>query len=79
MALFIIVGVVKIFCSRLAAYRMFKVAILIGMFLTQVFVFYHLQFEALWGFGFGLLLFALNDMIDREEALIALGRLGLKS
>lgn len=66
----VLVGVFRIFKSRIGAYKLFKFAVLISIFLTQFFIFYDIQFEALYGFIFNiLLLIILDDMIEREERL----------
>jgi hypothetical protein len=55
--------------SRVAAYRWFKGAILVSLFITQVFAFYHDQFSALVGLILDLLIYlGLSYMIAREEA-----------
>jgi len=65
---FVVAGIFIIRQSRLKAYRMFKYAILISIFLTQFFVFYREQVSAVVGlFGNILILFALQYMIDEEE------------
>jgi hypothetical protein len=54
--------------SRLMAYRMFKLAMLVSIFLTQPFEFYTIQFVALFGLGFNVLgLLLANVMIARER------------
>lgn len=66
--LFIIAGVVVIRKSRLRAYQLFRTAILISLFLTQFFIFYDIQFEALIGFTINILLFVtLQNMIVWEK------------
>lgn len=66
----IIIGAVLIYKSRLLAYRMFKLSVLISIFLTQFFVFYDIQFGALWGFFINLFILSLlNGMIQRELVL----------
>jgi len=55
--------------SRLRAYIWFKRYVLINIYITQVFVFYHSQFAALGGLVWYLLLyFALHFTIMRERA-----------
>jgi hypothetical protein len=69
-AFFVLRGVVVLRRSRLAAYAMFKTSVLITLLVTQVFVFFEREFEALVGFFFYLLLLiALDYMITREQAL----------
>ncbi len=67
---FVILGVIFLFKSRLRAYNFFKIAILISLFLTQFFDFYASQFMALPGFiGNLILLEILNTMSAREKEL----------
>ncbi len=69
--LIIVVGIFVMFKSRLKSYQLFRIAILINIFLTQFFDFYNNQFEALYGFLFNLLiLITLKFMIDREKLSI---------
>lgn len=66
--LFIIAGAIVIRRSRLKAYQLFRTAILISLFLTQFFIFYDVQFEALIGFTINILLFVtLQNMILWEK------------
>jgi hypothetical protein len=66
---FVLLGVVLITRSRLAALRMFHRSILVSIFLTQVFVFYRDQWAALPILMFNLLvLAALHFAIDQETA-----------
>jgi hypothetical protein len=68
-ALFVLLGVVMIPRSRLAALRMFHRSILVSIFLTQVFVFYRDQFGALPILIFNLLvLTGLHFVLDQEAA-----------
>lgn len=68
--LFVVAGVIALKKSRLAAYRMFKIALLITLLLTEFFIFYDSQFNALYGFTLNLLLFiTLNILINQEENL----------
>lgn len=63
----VILGVIKMRTSRIEAFKLFKTSVLISLFLTQFFIFYDIQFRALWGFAFDLvLLFTLNSMINQE-------------
>lgn len=65
----IIIGIFVLFKSRLKSYQLFRIAILINIFLTQFFNFYNNQFEALYGFFFNVaVLITLNFMIDREKS-----------
>jgi len=66
-AVFVLLGVALIRQSRLRGLRMFQRAILVSIFLTQVFMFYHAQWMGLIVLAFNLLvLLALEFMIDRE-------------
>jgi hypothetical protein len=68
-AVFVIMGIIRIRRSKLFAYRMFERSVLVSIFLTQVFVFYHEQFYALVGLVFNILvLVTLRFMIGRERA-----------
>ena len=65
----IAIGLIRRPRSRVAAYRWFKGAILVSLFITQVFAFYHDQFSALIGVILDLLIYiGLSYMIAREEA-----------
>ena len=67
-AIFVLAGMVLLRKSRLAAFMMFERAILISIFLTQVFVFYEEQFGGLIGLAIDLLiLIALRFMIEMER------------
>jgi hypothetical protein len=64
----IVTGIVFMAYSRLRAYEMFHRAILVSILLTQVFVFYQLQFVALLGTLLNILiLIALRYMIAHEK------------
>jgi hypothetical protein len=54
-ALVVLLGVVRMRRSRLEAYRTFKTAILIIIFVTQFFAFYHQQLLAVFGLGVNIL------------------------
>ena len=65
---FIWVGIWFLRTSRLKAYLWFKRSVLINIYITQIFVFYHSQFAGLgWLAVFLLLYFALHFMITRER------------
>lgn len=67
--IFILWGVICLRRSRLAAFINFERAILVSIFLTQVFTFYREQFSALLGLASNLLiLVALRFMIGRERS-----------
>ena len=62
-------GALVIWRSRLQAYRMFHLALLVSILITQVFAFYEEQLVAAAGLFLQLLiLVALRFMIEREEA-----------
>ncbi len=64
---FVLLGVIAIRRSRLRGLRMFQRAILVSIFLTQVFMFYHAQWLGLAVLAFNLLvLLALEYMIEHE-------------
>jgi hypothetical protein len=66
---FIVCGILRLRRWRLAAYRLFERAMLVSIFLTQVFHFYKAQFAALLGLGVNILiLVALRYMIEQERA-----------
>lgn len=68
-ALIVIAGVVKMHSSRLEAYQLFKNAVLVQIFLVQVFLFYHAQLLALLGLAGNLVvLLVLYYMIRQEKA-----------
>jgi hypothetical protein len=68
-ALIVIAGVIKMRFSRLEAYRLLKNAVLVQIFLVQVFLFYHAQFLALLGLAGNLcVLLVLYYMINQENA-----------
>ena len=65
----VIVGVVRLPVSRLAAFLFFRRSVLISIFLTQVFSFYREQFWAVIGLGINILVWiTLRYMISREHA-----------
>ena len=62
------VGAVRLRRSRLSAYRWFLRAVLVSIFVFEVFAFYYAQFAALGSLVFDLLLYAaLSYMIGRER------------
>lgn len=78
--LIIIFGAIRLVHSRLEGYKLFKLSVLISIFLTQLFIFYDIQFQALWGLAFNILiLVALNTLIDREQKLQNLAKLNLSA
>jgi hypothetical protein len=67
-ALFVLVGIARLRQSRLDAYRTFKTAVLVMIFLTQFFAFYHQQLLALFGLTVNILVWlTLRGMIQQEE------------
>jgi hypothetical protein len=67
---FVVLGLIRIRRSRLAAYRMFARAILVSIFLAQMFAFYRIQFWAIAGLAAMVLFWGiLQYMIGEEEAL----------
>jgi hypothetical protein len=61
-------GIVALRRSRTAALRLFQRSILVSIFITQVFMFYRSQWEALVVLAFNLLvLLALEYMLAHEE------------
>jgi hypothetical protein len=70
-AAFVAFGVIKIQSSRLEAYNAFRRAVLVQIFLSQVFGFYIEQFWALVGLSLNILmLLALRYMISQESTPI---------
>ncbi len=64
-----VIGLLLIPVSRLRAYRMFRRAILISIFFTQVLAFYEYQFLALAGLLINIaILLALRYMLSNEQA-----------
>jgi hypothetical protein len=71
-SLFVLVGIVRLRRSRLDAYRTFKTAVLVMIFVTQFFAFYHQQLLALIGLTGNILVWlTLRGMIQQEERLRA--------
>jgi len=71
-AVFVLVGVLRIRRDRLAAYQLFKNAILIQIFLAQVFIFYQDQLLAVSGLAGNILTLAvLRYVISQEKATAA--------
>ncbi|MFO7652575.1 MAG: hypothetical protein R6X25_02020 [Candidatus Krumholzibacteriia bacterium] len=65
---FVAGGMILLFRQRLRALRMFQRAVLVNVFLTQVFVFYRVEWAGLVGLAFNLLLFfALRFAVEREQ------------
>ena len=71
-AIFVLAGVLRIRQNRLAAYQLFKNAILIQIFLVQVFIFYQDQLLAIPGLAGNILTLAiLRYVISQEKATVA--------
>jgi hypothetical protein len=68
----VIAGAVVMVQSRLQALRLFRLSILVSIFLTEVFAFYDIQFDALYGVAFNVLgLLTVNTILGRERARVA--------
>ena len=66
---FVVLGLIRIRRSRLAAYRMFARAVLVSIFLAQMFAFYRIQFWAIAGLAAVVLIWGIVQyMIGEEEA-----------
>jgi hypothetical protein len=66
----VLLGILRLRRSRLDAYRTFKTAILIIIFVTQFFAFYHQQLIAVFGLALNIVILAtLRTMIHQEERL----------
>lgn len=64
----ILIGISRIYVSRLSAYIMFKRSILVSIFLTQVFIFYYSPVRAVTTLTFNILiLITLNYFIQTES------------
>ncbi|HEX6132608.1 MAG TPA: hypothetical protein VFZ24_01420 [Longimicrobiales bacterium] len=69
-ALFVLLGIARLRRSRLQAYRTFKTAILLIIFVTQFFTFYHQQLLAVLGLALNIVIWVtLRAMIQEEERL----------
>jgi hypothetical protein len=76
---FVLLGVLRMRRSRLDAYRTFKTAVLILIFVTQFFAFYHQQLIALFGLVVNIVIWAtLRTMIQQEERLALKTEAGLQ-
>jgi hypothetical protein len=66
--IFIIIGVIKMKKNNLEGYEMFKISLLISVFLVQFFAFYQNQLSAFYGLVANLLLLnVINFFIEREK------------
>jgi hypothetical protein len=73
----VILGALVMVRSRMDAYRMFKLAMLVSIFLTQIFEFYTIQFVALFGLAFNIVgLVLANTVMARERDRIRRQHLG---
>jgi hypothetical protein len=71
-ALLVLVGIARLRRSRLEAFQTFKTAILVIIFVTQFFTFYHQQLLAVIGlFGNIVIWLTLRAMIHQEQRLVA--------
>ncbi len=57
-SIFVLIGLMRFRSSRTTAAQWFKRAILINIFVTQIFLFYQSQLTALWGLAVTLLIYA---------------------
>lgn len=74
--IFVLLGSIRIFNSRLSAYIMFKRSILISIFLTQVFIFYYSPMRAISTLIFHILtLITLNYLIQAEINIKSISKL----
>ena len=68
-AVLVAIGIWRLRSSRLSAYRWFQRSVLVGIFVTQVFAFFVMEFAALGGLALDILIyFALVLMMEREES-----------
>ncbi len=71
-AFLVLAGTLLIWRSRISAYRMFVLAVLVSIFVTQVFAFHDAQILAVTGlFLRVIILMVLRFMLSQEEATIA--------
>ncbi len=67
-AVLVAIGIRRLRRSRASAYRWFQRAVLVSIFVTQVFAFFATEFAALGGLAIDILIyFALTLMIEREQ------------
>jgi hypothetical protein len=67
-AVLVLIGVARMPRSRMAAYRMFHAAVLVNIFVTQFFAFYHDQFAAVTGLLANIIVLATLRYMIHEEA-----------
>ena len=71
----VLFGAAAMVRSRTDAFRLFKLAMLVSIFLTQTFEFYTIQFVALFGLAFNIAGLALaNVMLARERDQLRAGQ-----
>jgi hypothetical protein len=66
-SVFTIIGIVLFKINRLRSYEMFKYSVMISILVTQFFVFYREQFQALTGLIFSLIVLAVLNFIIAHE------------
>jgi hypothetical protein len=73
-ALVVLLGVLRMRHSRLAAYRTFKTAVLINIFVTQFFAFYHQQLVAIFGLAANIIVWlTIRHVIHLEQQVVRSG------
>jgi hypothetical protein len=73
-ALVVLLGVLRMRHSRLAAYRTFKTAVLINIFVTQFFAFYHQQLVAIFGLAANIVVWmTVRHVIHLEQEVVRSG------
>jgi hypothetical protein len=66
--LIVVAGIGFLIRARGRAYRLLEVAMLLNVFLTEVFLFYDVQFVALYGLAFNLVgLLIVHGLIAQEQ------------
>jgi len=67
----VIIGFIVMQRSREKGFRLFKIAVLISLLITQFFIFYSEQFRALFWLGLNIILLTVIDYsLDQEEHII---------
>src|SRR5687767_251946 len=70
----VVAGIVRLFRSRAAAYRLFRRSVRVTVFITQFFVFYHAQMAGVVWLAVNVIaLGALDYLLAREETACATG------
>jgi hypothetical protein len=68
---FVIVGIIVMQKSKEKGFRIFKIAVLVSLLITQFFIFYSEQFRALFLLGLNIILLAVVDYtLDQEERVV---------